>query len=58
MRLKVIAQSHTDWECLVMDDGSTEERSKDEDIRIVDELDDQRVCLATLERKQRRRSVQ
>ena len=43
----VVAQSHTDWECLVVDDGSTE-KERSNLIRIVDELGDQRVCLAHL----------
>ena len=43
----VVAQSHTDWECLVVDDGSTE-KERSNLIRIVDELGDQRVSLAHL----------
>lgn len=43
----VIAQSHTDWECLVVDDGSSEEE-KNNLIRIVEEIDDPRIYLEHL----------
>ena len=43
----VIAQSHTDWECLVVDDGSTE-KDKNNLIRIVDEIGDPRIRLEHL----------
>jgi len=43
----VIAQSYTDWECLVVDDGSSEEE-KNNLIRIVEEIGDPRICLEHL----------
>ena len=43
----VIAQSHTDWECLVVDDGSSE-AERNNLIRIVEEIGDSRFCLEHL----------
>ena len=43
----VIAQSHTDWECLVIDDGSSE-AERNNLIRIVEDLGDSRICLEHL----------
>ena len=43
----VIAQSHTDWECLVIDDGSTE-AERNNLIRIVEEIGDPRISLEHL----------
>ena len=43
----VIAQSHTDWECLVVDDGSAKE-DKNNLIQIVKEIGDPRISLEHL----------
>ena len=43
----VIAQSHTGWECLVVDDGSSEEE-KNNLIRIVEDISDSRIRLEHL----------
>ena len=43
----VIAQSHTDWECLVIDDGSSE-AERNNLIRIVEDFGDSRICLEHL----------
>lgn len=43
----VIAQSHTDWECFVVNDGSSE-KEKTALIQIVEEIGDARICLEHL----------
>lgn len=47
----VTAQSHTDWECLVVDDGSSE-GERNNLMRIVEEIGDPRICLEHLKENQ------